>query len=375
MNNMHQRISGLSIILLILVIVFTPLAGVMLGGNAPGSYIEFPPTTLRVEHPVFSWYAFLGVLILIAVTTWPFWRRIPRERWKPEIVENAPPFPWWGWAALAGLAFFWLLAWTRFEWFAPLQRFTYFPLWFCFIVFLNALAIRISGKSMMTRHPWHFGLLFPASALFWWIFEYLNRFVNNWYYTGLGEIGAWQYFAESTLAFSTVLPAVISVRYLLLLLPVFSRAYSDFPAMSWLKTAWFWNLMGVAGLLGLIVIGWFPEWSYPLVWIAPGLLWITYERWTGYNSPMLAGVVRGDFTLIWVSAIAALICGFFWEMWNFYSEAQWMYNIPGVERFHLFEMPILGYAGYLPFGVICALVSDYLKRLIRPACFGNKETH
>ena len=371
MNSLLQRVSGISIILLILVMVSAPLAGVMLGGNSPAPYLEFPPTTLQVEYPEFSWYAFFGVLLLIAVTTCPFWRRITRERWKPDIVENAPPFPWWEWVALVGLAGFWILAWSRFDVFEPLQRLTFFPLWFCFIIVLNAVAYRLTGKSLMTRHPWYFGLLFPLSALFWWIFEYLNRFVNNWYYTGLGEIGSWQYFTESTLAFSTVLPAVMSVRYLLLEMPVFSRAYSNFPAMAWLKTAWFGNLMGVTGLLGLIGIGWFPEWSYPLVWIAPGLLWLTYERWTGYISPMLAGAIRGDFTLIWASAFAALICGFFWEMWNVYSEAQWIYNIPGVERFYLFEMPILGYAGYLPFGVICAVVSDHLKRLTRPLCFGK----
>jgi hypothetical protein len=29
-----------------------------------------------------------------------------------------------------------------------------------------------------------------------------------------------------------------------------------------------------------------------------------------------------------------------------------------VDRFHLFEMPLLGYAGYLPFGWLCALIGD-----------------
>ena len=54
--------------------------------------------------------------------------------------------------------------------------------------------------------------------------------------------------------------------------------------------------------------------------------------------------------------LAALVCGFFWEMWNFYSLARWTYSIPYVQRFHLFEMPILGYGGYLPFGLECLVV-------------------
>ncbi len=350
--------TGVTGFLLILVLFSGPLVGVILSGGAPGSYLEFPPTTLQVAQPEFSWVTFAGILFFIIVTTWPFWRRLTRERWKPAIVEHAPSFPWWGWVALVGVAGFWILAWTRFDWFAPLQRLTFFPLWFCFIIVLNAVAFRKSGRSLMTHRPLYFGLLFPVSAIFWWIFEYLNRYVNNWYYTGVGEIGPWQYFGESTLAFSTVLPAVMSVRYLLLLMPVFSRAYTGFPTISWLLPVRFWSAMGLVGLLGLIGIGWIPELSYPLVWIAPGLLWVTYERWTGHINPMLEAAARGNLTLIWSSAIAALVCGVFWEMWNIYSKAQWIYNIPGVERFYLFEMPILGYAGYLPFGVTCALVSS-----------------
>ena len=47
-----------------------------------------------------------------------------------------------------------------------------------------------------------------------------------------------------------------------------------------------------------------------------------------------------------------------WELWNFGSAAKWHYAIPYVERFRLFEMPLLGYVGYLPFGVLCVLVAD-----------------
>ena len=60
------------------------------------------------------------------------------------------------------------------------------------------------------------------------------------------------------------------------------------------------------------------------------------------------------------SAVAALICGFFWEMWNFFSLARWNYAVPFVHRFQIFEMPLLGYAGYLPFGAECAVIADVL---------------
>jgi hypothetical protein len=50
-------------------------------------------------------------------------------------------------------------------------------------------------------------------------------------------------------------------------------------------------------------------------------------------------------------AIGSLICGFFWEMWNFYSYPKWVYHLPHVNGPKLFEMPIPGYIGYIPFSL------------------------
>jgi hypothetical protein len=35
-----------------------------------------------------------------------------------------------------------------------------------------------------------------------------------------------------------------------------------------------------------------------------------------------------------------------------------------VQRFQIFEMPLLGYAGYLPFGIECCLVMDLVARIV-----------
>ncbi len=68
----------------------------------------------------------------------------------------------------------------------------------------------------------------------------------------------------------------------------------------------------------------------------------------------------GDYTLVAAYGLAALCCGFFWELFNYHSLARWQYAIPYVQVFHLFEMPILGYAGYLPFGLVSALIIDLI---------------
>jgi hypothetical protein len=38
-------------------------------------------------------------------------------------------------------------------------------------------------------------------------------------------------------------------------------------------------------------------------------------------------------------------------MWNYWSFPKWIYLIPYVDRPKLFEMPLLGYGGYLPFAL------------------------
>ena len=49
--------------------------------------------------------------------------------------------------------------------------------------------------------------------------------------------------------------------------------------------------------------------------------------------------------------IGTLVCGFFWEFWNYWSFPKWVYHVPFVGFGRIFEMPILGYGGYLPFAL------------------------
>lgn len=44
----------------------------------------------------------------------------------------------------------------------------------------------------------------------------------------------------------------------------------------------------------------------------------------------------------------------------FRSYAKWVYAVPFVHDFQVWEMPLIGFAGYLPFGVECAAVTYWL---------------
>ena len=138
----------------------------------------------------------------------PFLARVVRTM---RYGSRAPTdrFPWWGWIAVGWTLLAWSLAWSRLEWMDSIQGLTFTPLWLGFIVTVNALTFRRIGHCMMLHRPRYFLSLFPLSALFWWSFEYLNRFVQNWYYLGGQELTAWEYLWQATLSFSTVLPAVL----------------------------------------------------------------------------------------------------------------------------------------------------------------------
>jgi hypothetical protein len=65
----------------------------------------------------------------------------------------------------------------------------------------------------------------------------------------------------------------------------------------------------------------------------------------------MAFTARKDWRMVLVLFAAALICGVFWEMWNIYSWPKWIYTFPYLDQLRIFEMPLAGYLGYLPFGL------------------------
>lgn len=364
----------LTILLLASMVLGLPLLGILMKDMPLAPFFAFPPKTRHVDHAPFSWAVFVGYAALILLVIVPFLsrvflirgighRHIKRRRVQNRASGHACSFPWWGWAGILWTLFAWVIAWSRFSWSAPLQAHTFSPLWMGYIIVVNALTYRRTGACMALDRPGRFLCLFPLSAAFWWFFEYLNRFVENWSYVGV-DFGPWEYFWYATLPFSTVLPAVLGTRDLLL-------------GFSWPK-AWFgaflpvrvscprmlaWVLL-LAAATGLTGIGIRPNALFPLVWISPLLIIICLQTVLGERH-LLSTLPEGDWHVIVCSALGALICGFFWEMWNFYSLAKWEYRIPFVHGFRIFEMPLLGYAGYLPFGLGCTAVGQIAGKWFR----------
>jgi hypothetical protein len=347
-----------------LLLVVLPLTGIMMEGGSLALYLEFPPLTLYVQHAPFSWSAFILLALFLVVVLVPLILRIILFSGSVLAAPSTKyPFPRLGYAGIILATVSWFLAWTRFQWFEPFQAYTFLPLWLGFILSVNLLTYTRTGICLLINRPRFFLALFPLSSLFWWFFEYLNRFVQNWHYLGVENFSSGEYVLHASLCFSTVLPAVQSTEEYL---ASFSRLAAPLknwrPVIIQKPAIWGWLLLALAGpsLAGISI---YPDYLFPMLWMAPFLV-ITGVQVICGEETIFRDLPNGDWRAIWLPALAALICGFFWEMWNFKSLAHWQYSVPYVQRFHIFEMPILGYAGYLPFGLGCMVVSRMLDRVM-----------
>ncbi|MDD3181077.1 MAG: hypothetical protein PHQ04_12155 [Opitutaceae bacterium] len=341
-----------------------PPLGACLAGRALAPYYDFPPRLEIPDYPEFSWWAVSLIGVTSLAVAWPWLRR--RGRSTPVPVHLLCPrtgplrrFPWWGWLAVGWTLSWWVLAWTRFPWFAWAQRYTFTPLWLGFIVGVNGLTWRRLGHCLLIREPASLSRLFIASAAFWWVFEYLNRFVRNWHYLGAQGVGALEYAVHASICFSTVLPAVASMREWLGTLDGLQTRLADGPPWPWLQGSRTGAGLVAAALAGLALTGAQPVYGYAALWSAPLLLAVGLALRRG-KSGWWSEVAAGDWRAAGTWALAAVGCGFFWELWNLLSFAKWIYTVPFVQRGLIFEMPLLGYTGYLTFGLECAIAVDWM---------------
>jgi hypothetical protein len=67
---------------------------------------------------------------------------------------------------------------------------------------------------------------------------------------------------------------------------------------------------------------------------------------------------------MWLLFAAGLLCGFLWESWNWLAVARWRYHVPYLGDVKIFEMPVLGYLGFMPFAVESFALYRFLRRLV-----------
>jgi hypothetical protein len=250
-----------------------------------------------------------------------------------------------------------LVCWPM-NWMLPGMRTAYlfFPLWLGYILLVDALVFWRTGSSLWTRQRRGFVWLFVLSAPSWWIFEMINRRTGNWEYLGADIFTPLEYYALCTLSFSTVMPAVFETAELV---RTFRWVETLRPGPKIPNTPRVAPALFVTGAVMLALTLLWPKLFYSLVWISLWLMLEPMNRRLGRRH-LLEFLQRGDWRPLVSLSVGALICGFFWEMWNYWSWPRWIYHTPGVECWHLFEMPLLGYGGYIPFALELFALMNFL---------------
>jgi hypothetical protein len=253
-------------------------------------------------------------------------------------------FPWHGTLGLVLVLLFWWLNWglsgLRTHW-------AFFPLWLGYCLVVDALAVFRKGNSLMTRHPRRYIGLFVISVPTWWLFELLNRRTQNWIYDGRQYFSDVEYALLASLSFATVMPAVFGTAEWMgtwSWMERFRRGWRLAPTRRTSSTLFLCGWVMLALLLA------WPRFFFPLLWGAVFAILEPINVWLG-NPSLLRHTARGDWRPVVALGAGCLLCGFFWEMWNYYSYPKWQYHIPFVDVLPVFEMPILGYGGYLPFAL------------------------
>lgn len=247
----------------------------------------------------------------------------------------------------------------------PIADHFYLFAWYGLIITFDQLIRVTEGRSLIARCGPGFVLLLVWSAAAWFFFELVNFRIQNWYYIFV-PARPLSRMVHTFIAFATVFPGIFWIEHLLsirgLLAQVGGRGISLWPARL--------HRLQLYGFLCLALPLLYPRYFFPLVWVSSLLIVapINYRR--GVNG-LLRQLEAGEYGPLLRMLLAGLLAGFFWEFFNFWARAKWIYTVPFFEEIKLFEMPLLGFLGFPPFAVECACLYRFLVWHHLAPSFGN----
>lgn len=253
---------------------------------------------------------------------------------------------------VAGVIWF-VAIWGRALTAEPFSSWLYFFGWWPLLLFLDGLLGRLTGRSLLWQRPWEFLRMAFFSVTVWLTFEVFNLWLLNWRYVGL-EPNPWLRWPGYALAYATVLPGVLLTAEVLEAWGVGADlSGKPRPLGNWQPA---FLLIGVA-LLVLPFLA--PYYAFPLIWL--GFIFLIDPLVDLMSGDSLTRrLAAGERQRHLCLGLAGLLCGLWWELWNYPSLAKWIYTLPILNFGQIFEMPILGYLGFLPFALECAVMYEFL---------------
>jgi len=251
------------------------------------------------------------------------------------------------WAVALGCALY------RWE---PYLSWLYFFAWWPYILLLEGLLFLKQGEYWLLSRPREFLQVACWSVTVWLVFEAFNLVLGNWRYAGIYPHW-WLRWPGYALAFATVLPGVLLTARVL-------AAWGAWQGRVGRACIWgFWQpvflLLGAACFILPLIM---PRYAFPLVWLAFFFLLDPICDLLGGKS-LIRRWLAGERQEVYCLLVAGLICGLWWEMWNYPALSKWVYTLPVLNFGKIFEMPVLGYLGFLPFALECAVMYNFLKIL------------
>jgi hypothetical protein len=278
--------------------------------------------------------------------------------------HRARPLPACGWISLAALAAAELLMFRGIE---PVATFFTPIAWTAYIFVADAAVFAIRGKSRGHDARLGFARVALLSIPLWLIFEAYNLRLANWTYVGLSISLPARVFGYAW-SFATFTPAIFVTADL-----IESFGWWDRPAHPVLLSA---AVRRISMALGAILL------ASPLLVPRPAASYLFGCVWLGFiflldpvnfrlGLPSLTGdLAEGRRGRLFSLLAAGWVCGWLWEFWNFWAAAKWHYIFPIWQDKKIFEMPIPGYFGFLPFALECFVMyvfAAWLVGWIKPA--------
>ncbi len=252
--------------------------------------------------------------------------------------------------------FFLLLAWyLNYKKIGPIPRWFYCFTWWSYILTVDGFIYWIRGTSLIVSRTREFFQMIPWSVFIWLIFEAANLTLQNWYYIDLphSTVERWLGYA---VAFGTVLPGIFETAELLESLGLFKGSKINKRIVISTTGHSVLILLGIFCLSSSVII---PRFFFSLIWVGFIFLLEPFNYRFGGKS-LLKDLEKGDLRKIYLLLVAGLICGLLWEFWNSWSYSKWVYTVPFFEEIKGFEMPLLGFLGFLPFAVQVYVMYNFI---------------
>ena len=237
---------------------------------------------------------------------------------------------------------------------------TYFtPIaWTGYVLFVDSLIFKLKGQSLMLSRTGEFTIMLPWSIACWLIFEAYNLHTRSWRYVGLPENIALRWLGYGW-SFATIFPGILQTAELLETSGTFGRIAVRKRVIT--RRSLSWQIFAGVALLGIPVI--LPAkvagYLIGLVWVGFIFLLEPINYLLGGRS-ILRQLEEGKLDKLLYLFASGLVCGFLWEFWNYWARAKWEYTFPFQTGPKVFEMPILGFLGFLPFAVECYSMQNFL---------------